>query len=235
LIVDELDGFLSHDSKITLVADKRLSGFETNALPTGLANAEFELREAEGAGYAELVAVIADRKADHAMVLCYQDGLSIAEADARALVTTLQVRRAIDHHGHDTTVVTELLDQRDVALAPPTAAGDFLVSDRLISLLLAQLSEDAKLKSVFDDLLDPKGAEVYCKPAANFCAPGEPVSFGDLVKAARRRGESALGYRRLDRANDREHGFGIAVNPPKDAMVTLGPTDQVIVLAEDDR
>jgi len=120
-----------------------------------LTNAELELREAQGVGYAALVDVIAERKADHAMVLCYENGLSVAEADARALVTTLQVRRAIDHHGHDTTVVTELLDQRDVALAPPTAAGDFLVSDRLISLLLAQLSEDAVLTSVFDDLLDP--------------------------------------------------------------------------------
>jgi hypothetical protein len=235
LIVTELDGFLTRDSKITLVADARLAAFDQNEVPKELTNAELELREAEGVGYAELVDVIAERKADHAMVLCYQDGLSIAEADARALVTTLQVRHAVDHHGHDTTVVTELLDQRDVALAPPTAAGDFLVSDRLISLLLAQLSEDRLLKSVFDDLLDPEGAEVYCKPAANYCTPGEPVSFAALVDAARRRGETALGYRLLDEVNLADASFGIAVNPPKDATVTLGRADQVIVLAEDDR
>jgi voltage-gated potassium channel Kch len=235
MIVSELDGFLSHDSRITLVADGKLAGFDDQPVPDGLKNAEVDVREAEGVGYAELVDVIAERRADHAMVLCYRDGLSIAEADARALVTTLQVRRAIDHHGHDTTVVTELLDQRDVALAPPTDAGDFLVSDRLISLLLAQLSEDALLKSVFDDLLDPDGAEVYCKAAARYCTPGDPISFADLVKAARRRGETALGYRLLDRAQDAEGGFGIAINPLKDAVVTLGPRDQVIVLAEDDR
>jgi hypothetical protein len=235
LIVSELDGFLSTESKITLVCDAKLAGFDDFPCPDQLVNAEFELREAVGVGYAELVDVIAERKADHAMVLCYQNGLSIAEADARALVTTLQVRRAIDQHGHDTTVVTELLDQRDVALAPPTAAGDFLVSDRLISLLLAQLSEDAVLKTVFEDLLDPDGAEIYCKPAANYCTPGDQLTFGNLVAAARRRGETALGYRLLDRANDVEGGFGIAVNPAKNETVTLQLADQLIVLAEDDR
>src|SRR5215470_18049896 len=122
------------------------------------------------------------------MVLCYRDGLTAAEADARALVTTLQVRQAIDGHGHDTTVVTELLDQRDVALAPPTSAGDFLVSDRLISLLLAQLSENVELKAVFDDLLDPEGAELYCKPAGRYATVDAPTTFGALVAAARTRG-----------------------------------------------
>ena len=33
-------------------------------------------------------------------------------------------------------------------------AGDFIVSDRLISLLLTQLAENAELRPVFDDLLD---------------------------------------------------------------------------------
>ena len=137
--------------------------------------------------------------------------------------------------GHDTTVVTELLDQRDVALAPPTSAGDFLVSDRLISLLLAQLSEDATLKSVFDDLLDPDGAEVYCKAALRYCEVGQSTTFEDVVVAARRQSETAIGYRLMELANDEAHGFGIVVNPPKAAVLALKADDQVIVLAEDDR
>jgi hypothetical protein len=182
--------------------------------------------------YADLVEVIAEEDADHAIVLCYHAGLSVAEADARSLVTTLQVRRALEDRGRETTVVTELLDQRDVALAPPSDAGDFIVSDRLISLLLTQLAENAHLSAVFDDLLDPDGAELYCKPAALYCTPGRPTTFEAIVAEAGRRGESAMGYRLVAEAGSASSAFGARINPPKGASVTLSPRDQVIVIAD---
>lgn len=232
LVVKELDGFLSEGSRVTVVTDPGLA--TVGKPPDGLTSCRMEIREAEGAEYAALVDTISDGRADHAMVLCYQN-LPVAEADALALVTTLQVRQIIDRRGHDTTVVTELLDQRDVALAPPSSAGDFLVSDQLISLLLTQLSESALLRAVFDDLLDPAGAELYCKPVSRYCPPGRPVSFMDLVVAARRRQETAIGYRRIALANDSDEGFGVVINPPKSETITLDADDQLIVLAEDDR
>lgn len=231
LIVHELDGYLTRGSRITLVTDPDFD-LEGTPAPEDLRRCDLAVREAQGA---ELVQVIHEDGADHAMVLCYRAGLSVAEADARALVTTLQVRQAINQRGHDTTVVTELLDQRDVALAPPASAGDFLVSDRLISLLLAQLSENASLKSVFDDLLDADGAEAYCKPIDRYCTLENEITFGDLVSRARQRGETAIGYRKMDLAHDASAGFGIAINPPKLAALTMAVGDQLIVLAEDDR
>ena len=231
LVVRELDGYLSDGSRITLVTHPDIPVRHVPE-PGDLASCEIEAVFAEGR---DVTGIIDRTHADHVMVLCYREGCSVAEADARALVTTLQVRQAIDHSGHDTTVVTELLDQRDVALAPPESAGDFIVSDRLISLLLAQLSEDSTLKSVFDDLLDPEGAEVYCKPSSRYCTPGEPTTFVELVRSARRRNETAIGYRNMADAHDSSRGFGIVVNPSKSANVTLADQDQLIVLAEDDR
>src|SRR5262249_61866723 len=105
--------------------------------------------------------------------------------------------------------------------APPMTAGASAGGDRLTSLLPAQLSEDDTLKTVFDDLLDPEGAEVYCKPAERYCVPGEPTTFLDLVVAARRRSETAIGYRQMALADDEQHGFGIVINPAKAATVTL--------------
>jgi len=233
LVVRELDGYLSTGSEITVVVDPDArSDVSAYPPPDDLRSCRLEVCYAEGR---DVVAVIDDGATDHAMVLCYRNGMSASEADARALVTTLQVRQAIHRNALDTTVVTELLDQRDAALAPPESAGDFLVSDRLISLLLAQLSEDADLKSVFDDLLDPEGAEVYCKSSDRYTVPGTRTTFAELVMAARRRGETAIGYRDMEQAHDASHGFGIVVNPPKDAIVTLTEHDQLIVVAEDDR
>ena len=118
-----------------------------------------------------------------------------------------------------------------MALAPRRSAGDFIVSDRLISLLLTQVAENPVLIEVFSDLLAPDGSELYCKPATRYTEPGRATTFAALVDAAADRGESAIGYRHLGRTGD-DGGFGIVLNPRKDAPVTLGRDDQVIVMAE---
>lgn len=231
-IVRELDGFVPPGSRITIAVDpSRTGGLEHDDDLDDLVNAHADFRVAKDTAYADLVEVIAEEDADHAIILCYRHDWSVAEADAHALVTTLQVRRALEARGRETTVVTELLDQRDVALAPPGAAGDFIVSDRLISLLLTQLAENAHLSEVFDDLLDPDGAELYCKPASRYCRPGEATTFAAITRAAARHGEAAIGFRRAAQALDARHGFGAVMNPRKDAPVTLLATDQVIVVA----
>jgi voltage-gated potassium channel Kch len=233
LIIRELDGYVPEGSRITIALDPVLSGGDgIDHAPDDLVNAQIVVRSATSVAYADLVQVIAEEDADHAIVLCYRNGLSIAESDAHALVTTLQVRRALETRGRDTTVVTELLDQRDVALAPPNAAGDFIVSDRLVSLLLTQLAENDHLAAVFDDLLDPAGAELYSRPAGRYCEPGVATTFGAIVVEAGRRGESAIGYRRMSEARDVSRRFGATFNPPSAAPVVLDAADQVIVLAD---
>ena len=52
-----------------------------------------------------------------------------------------------------------------------------------------------------------------------------------MIEAARRRGETAIGYRLADRVNEAPH-FGVVLNPGKSRPLDLGPDDSVIVLAE---
>jgi hypothetical protein len=61
-----------------------------------------------------------------------------------------------------------------------------------------------------------------------------PVSGYTLMEAARRRGETAIGYRRKrdeDGADDRNMG-GVVVNPDKSEVLEFLPEDRLIVLAE---
>ncbi len=235
LILTELDGFVPPGSRFTLVIDPDLSrGAEADIGVGRFSNAELTIRTARDVAYADLVEVIAEEMADHAIVLCYREALSVAEADARALVTTLQVRQALEARGRDTTVVTELLDQRDVALAPPSAAGEFIVSDRLISLLLTQLAENPHLTLVFDDLLDATGAELYAKPVERYCTPDRPTTFAAIVTAAALHGESAIGFRRVADAGNAATRFGAVINPAKAEALTLTGADQILVVADHD-
>ena len=91
-----------------------------------------------------------------------------------------------------------MLDLRNRALAEVTHADDFIVSARLVSLLMAQVAENAHLNAVFADLFDQDGLRDL--PATGRRVRRSPASrstFATIVASARRRGEVAIGYRRV--------------------------------------
>ena len=169
---------------------------------------------------------------DHIIILSYSDALETQRADAQTLVTLLHLRDMSEKSGHEFAIVSEMLDLRNRQLAEVTRADDFIVSDHLVSLMLAQVSENKHLNAVFDDLFDPEGSEIYLKPASNYVKTGEAMNFHTVVEAAKRRNETAIGYRLKRDAHDQAKAYGVAVNPSKQAAVTFSEGDRVIVLAE---
>ena len=99
--------------------------------------------------------------------------------------------------------------------------------------MLSQLSEDRRLEPVFVDLLDADGAEIYLRPADWYVRPGATVTFATIVEAARRRGETAFGYRSVATIGSGSAPAGVIVNPTKSQTFTISAADRVIVLAED--
>jgi len=139
----------------------------------------------------------------------------------------LLLQRALGSDGERRSrIVTELLDSRDVELARATGADDFVVSDELSSLLMAQLSERAELEPVLSDLFDVEGSALALQPAAWY-VQGR-VTYAQVVAAARARSEIAIGFRIDEGADGKPE---IVMNPPKSRTVQLGEHDQVIVIA----
>ena len=136
---------------------------------------------------------------------------------------------------HDDTpfsIVSEMLDLRNRELATITRADDFIVSAHLISLMIAQLSENGHLMEVFTDMLNEDGAEINLKPAEEYVVPGEIVNFYTIVEAARRRNETAFGYRIVSEHEDEGRSFGLHLNPEKSAEVRIEIGDKIIVFAD---
>jgi hypothetical protein len=108
-----------------------------------------------------------------------------------------------------------------------------VVSNKLVSLMLAQASENEAFSAIFADLLDEEGSEIYMRPVGHYVETGTPVNFYTIVEAARRRGEVAMGYaqRREENLNPKNPS-GVVVNPKKSEPVTYQPGDRIIVLAE---
>lgn len=167
---------------------------------------------------------------DHVLVLGYSDMLAPQPTDTRTLVTLLHLRKIAETTGHRVKVVSEMVDVRNRELAEVTRADDFVVSNKLVSLMLAQASENDALTAIFDDLLDEAGSELYMRATSDYVALGEPVNFYTVSEAARQRGEVAIGYHR---PRPGAVANGIVINPNKAVDETYAEGDRLIILARD--
>ncbi|WP_435971544.1 CASTOR/POLLUX-related putative ion channel [Streptomyces sp. Qhu_M48] len=155
------------------------------------------------------------------------------DPDDRTLVTLLHLRarereragERIRSAGGRVPVVTEMTDDRNRLIAPLAHGADFVVSGRLIGLLMTQISQNPRLTAVFEELFAPGGATLHLRPVGRYITTGRDVSFATVVESAARRGECALGYR----AHGSPHG--VSVNPPKSQVRSWHPDDRIVVVA----
>ncbi len=230
-IIKELDYYVAAGSEVLVMANLPAEAIETAVQTIELNNLTVSFRPGD----------ITDRRTlnrldlqtyHHLIVLSYSDTLEPQEADSQTLITLLHLRVMTEKLSHKFSIVSEMLDVRNRELAEITRADDFIVSDKLISLLLTQISENKKLGPVFADLFDPEGVELYLKPVENYVESGQALNFYTVVESALRHGEIALGYRLKALASQADQAYGVVVNPDKSKPVTFSAGDRIIVLAE---
>jgi hypothetical protein len=153
-------------------------------------------------------------------------------ADTRTLVTLLHLRSLTKKAQKRLNIVSEMADVRNRELADITKADDFVVSNKLVSQMLAQASENDAAAAIFRDLLDEEGAEIYMRPVEEYVLTDLPVNFLTITESARRRGETAFGYlRKGNAAPDPRNLDGVVLNPPKTERIAFSRDDFIIVLA----
>jgi len=180
----------------------------------------------------DIKAVMAHGPFDHVMLLSERDHYSADEADARTLLALLHVRRSADELGGSHNIVAELLDPNDVDLGGKGEGDDFIVSQKLIGLLMAQLSESPQLADVFADLFNSEGSIVAMHPVERYVQPGIHT-FEDIIMAAREWNVVPIGYRAASAVHDPAAvGNGIRLNPPKGQPIDLSYEDMIVVIAE---
>jgi Trk K+ transport system NAD-binding subunit len=229
-IIRELDNYVPQGSSVLVVAEMDIQA-EIEACAGDLSNQTLAFLMGDTTDR-QLLDSLEAHEYDHVIVLAYAH-LDVEDADAKTLVTLLHLRDIAVHDDTPFSIVSEMLDLRNRQLAEVAHVDDFIVSDHLISLMLAQLSENPDLHAVYADIFDPEGSEVYLKPVQDYVETGKPVNFYTVVEAARRRGQTAIGYRITAEANNPEKSYGVVTNPRKSMPVTLTPADRVIVISED--
>lgn len=230
-ILGELDRYVAKGSTALVVHHQEALRETIAEIGTGLSNLEvvFDVGDTRSRKTLDRVTV---RPYDHVITLAPSDELGAQDADARTLVTLLHLRDISSKSGRAFSIVSEMLDVRNQKLAEVTRADDFIVSDKLVSLMMTQIAETPALGAVFRDLFDPDGAEIYLKPVSEYVEVGKSISFATMLESARRRNEVALGYRIAKDAPHADKSYGVYLNPSKGKSVQFEPGDKLIVLAQ---
>lgn len=230
-IIREIDNYVGPGSEVFVLSENASVGKQLASVQKILQRQAVKFAAGDTTELATLVKVQPETF-DHIILLSSTEG-DIQETDARTLITLLHLRNLADQSNKNFSIVSEMLDIRNRALAEIAKADDFIVSDKLVSLLLSQISENKHLDKVFKDLFRPEGSEIYLKPITNYIVPGQSLSFYALMEAAANRDETAIGYRIQSLAQNSSKAYGVVINPSKSNEITFAADDRIVVLAED--
>jgi ion channel POLLUX/CASTOR len=229
-IIKELDAYIVPDSVITIVANiPNIENIIQQELPK-LKRAKVAVIEKDTTQRNVLESIGVENKA-HIIIISYSDNFSQEDADSLSLITLLHLRDIAEKREIKLSIVSEMLIDENRTLAEVTNADDFIVSDKVISLLLTQISEQKELSEVFGDIFQPEGSEIYIKPITDYVKPNTETDFYNVVEAAARKNETAIGYRIMEFEKDVSKSYGLIINPAKSNKLSFSSNDKLIVLA----
>ena len=232
LIAQEIEAHVAEHSELHVLVDQTLVPAEMVRGSMQLTEQTLIIHDGDPIAGSVVERVLKQGPYDHIMLLSERAAFSADEADARTLLALMHVRRFTADASDAQNIVAELMDPNDVELGGDSSNNDFIVSQRLIGLLMAQLSESPHLRDVFADLFDSDGAVVVMHPVERYLEFGSH-SFADVIRTARDWGVVAIGYRAASAVGDPlAVGNGIRLNPPKDAVVSYAPGDVLVLIAQ---
>ncbi len=176
---------------------------------------------------------------DNIIILSQDSGEQSAEkVDSDTLMILLMLRKVAREKeitNHHTKIITQILNSENQDLIIQTDVDDFIISNKLITMILAQLSEAPEIKKLYDDIFEEDGSEIYVKPTSlYFTEFPVQLSFADVMATANKRDEICLGIRLGNKTKNPDENFGVILNLPKDKSITLNENDYLVVLAEDE-
>lgn len=159
-----------------------------------LSRCELVVREGDLQDYDLLRELAFERAYNNIAILCGRVR-SVADDDSRNLLTLLSLRELVSSPGcpsANALIVTELRDAADIEIAGGATTDNFIVSDRLVALLLSQLSENHELMHVFDALFDSSKVDLSVVPLERLGLSGA-CTVRDAVVAGLARNMVVLG------------------------------------------
>ena len=151
------------------------------------------------------------------------------EADSKTLLLLIHLRDIANKSKREFNITSEMCTVSNQKLAKVTNVNDFVVGSTITNLIIAQISENRELATLFEDLLDEDGSELYMKKALGYVKLGVETDFYAITEIAKEKNEIVVGFK----INTLE-GMKIVTNPRKTDKIKFFENDYLIVIANDD-
>ena len=152
-------------------------------------------------------------------------GMSDEDADSDCIISLLILREIARKLGDNwnTTVVSEIRNPRNRDLATAAGIDDFVISNEVCSMIMAQLVIQPELSQVYEEIFDPSGCEVQLRKASFY----NSCNYSSLASEGLERGEIVLGWLTGTGTASR-----VYLNPEKEALLPSEKNTRIVVIAE---
>lgn len=130
--------------------------------------------------------------------------------------------------------ISEILDSRTKSLLSVANCKGYIMSNQIISSVIAQVSEEKDINIVLREILTAEGSETYIRPVSRYIdlEKENEMSFWDISLRARQLQEVAVGYKPEDM--DFKQAAHLIINPPdKSVKRKWAPGDIVVTFSMD--
>ncbi len=242
IILQEYAKYLIADSQVNLVVEQLTDDINTtfNQISETYPHLKMSVLQVDLNSIEEITA-LNPHDFDTISILSSQ-GDSSEQVDAKTLTILLEIRQILNTYtaktGQKVTteLIAEIMNSDDTDLVIKAGVKDFLLTDKFVSKILAQVSQEPDIMSIYNDLFSAEGSELYIKPLWLYFAPEEiyNATFVDCIIAAQQRQELCIGVKINSQAQNKDHNFGIYLVPNWDEQLNLKFEDSLITLAENE-
>lgn len=130
---------------------------------------------------------------DRIVLLATDKGDDVQVSDARTVMTYIRLKDRLRQTGQRPKVVIEVIDPVNKRLFGSTYGEEVVVSNEVISHLLAQILLKPDVNQIFETLLTAGGPEFFFHPATRYFPIGSQVDFEQIARRVFAAGETAIG------------------------------------------
>ncbi len=230
-ILDFIDKFSPKDSNIHIMSSYNEEDLKLDTIADEIKNIKINYKKVDITNKKVFSKI--DLSIFHnIIILSYSDKFTLQEADSLTILTLLNLRNIINQKGLTIPITSEILDISNKDIIDIAKSADYVLSDKLVSYLLVQITRNKYLNDIFEEIFSHEGMEIYLKPAEDYVLPEMEVNFYTVLQSALKKGEVAFGYKIEELSFNPAKNYGIIINPKKSAMITFHKGDKIIVIAE---
>lgn len=230
-IIEQISSYIGRQSAFTIISDERYFKPKQRYLNEKYTDMIFKIHDKDTTSR-EILEQIDYSDYSSVIILSYLDSLSPEEADSFSIITLMYLHCIFDELNINKTIVTELLSNKNDDILFERDNDDFVISDKIDSLLLAQYQHNPHIKKIYEEILDEQGSEIYLKEASKYIELGNEYNCYELTAKCYENGDIFIGYKLCNKQIETRLKNGIEINPPKETKIIFSKFDKLIVISE---